>query len=83
MEVLQFAHGVIDPVFTLDEARQMQEQTGPMFRKIVNKIDELSGVDKEAIEKTEARFPAGGAGPNGQGRGELGADAEASTGVRP
>jgi hypothetical protein len=83
MEVLQFAHGVVEPVFSVDEARQIQERFGPAFRKVVNKIDELSGVDKEAIEKTEARFPARGAGSNGQGRGELGADAEAAEGVRP
>lgn len=57
MEVLQFVHGVIDPQFTLDEAKQIQERFGPAFRKVIAKIDELSGIDKEAIEKTEQRFP--------------------------
>lgn len=60
MEMLQFVHGVIDPMFTPDEARSIQERFGPAFRKVVEKIDELSGIDKEAIEQTTARFPSGG-----------------------
>lgn len=61
MERLQFAHGCIDPVFTEAEAAQIQEKFGPAFRKVIAKIDELSGIDKEAIEKVEQTFPAGGA----------------------
>ena len=60
MERLQFQHGVIDPSFGPLEVEMIQEKFGPAFRKVVAKIDELSGIDKEAIEKTEARFPAGG-----------------------
>jgi hypothetical protein len=65
MEMLQFVHGVIDPVFNESEARQIQAKYGPAFRKVVAKIDELSGIDKAAIEETETRFPAGGAGQAG------------------
>ena len=61
MELLQFQHGVIDPQFNADEARQIQARFGPAFRKVIAKIDELSGIDKEEIEKVEQRFPAGGA----------------------
>jgi len=60
MELLQFVHGVIDPAFNEQEARQVQERFGPAFRKVIAKIDELSGIDKDAIEQTEQRFPAGG-----------------------
>jgi hypothetical protein len=60
MELLQFVHGVIDPQFNESEARQIQTRYGPAFRKVVAKIDELSGIDKQAIEETETRFPAGG-----------------------
>lgn len=69
MEALQFAHGVIEPQFTLDEARQIQEKFGPAFRKVVAKIDELSGIDKEALEQAEQHFPGGGADANGAGGG--------------
>lgn len=68
MEVLQFHHGVIDPTFTLDEAKQIQEKFGPAFRKVVAKIDELSGIDKEAIEQAEQRFPGGVQDTNGTAR---------------
>ena len=60
MEMLQFVHGCVDPKFTPDEARVVQERYGPAFRKVIAKIDELSGIDKEAIEKAEETFPAGG-----------------------
>lgn len=60
LEVLQFAHGVIEPTFTVDEARIVAQKYGPAFHRVVAKIDELSGVDKEAIEKTNATFQAGG-----------------------
>jgi hypothetical protein len=65
MELLQFVHGVIDPQFTMQEAARIQETHGAVFRKVIAKIDELSGIDKEAIEQTEQRFPDGGAHANG------------------
>lgn len=65
MELLQFVHGCIDPVFTREEAASIQERFGSAFRKVVAKIDELSGIDKEAIESTEQRFPHSGAGETG------------------
>ena len=70
MELLQFLHGVIDPEFNEDEARQVQTRFGPAFRKVIAKIDELSGIDKEAIEATEQRFPAGGTSPEGPALGD-------------
>jgi hypothetical protein len=60
LEVLQFTHGVVDPQFTESEARLVAQKFGPAFRKVIAKIDELSGLDKEAIERTNATFPAGG-----------------------
>ena len=59
MSVIQFAHGCIDPEFTLEEAEQIAEKYGPAFNKVVAKIDELSGVDKEAIDDANARFRGG------------------------
>src|SRR5690606_17759252 len=60
MEKLQFVHGCVDPVFTAAEAESIQERFGPAFRKVIAKIDELSGIDKDAIEGAEQRFPVGG-----------------------
>ena len=65
MELLQFCHGCIDPVFTEAEAKLVQQRFGPAFRKVIEKIDELSGIDKESIEAVEQRFPVGGTEPQG------------------
>ena len=60
MEEIQVKNGLLDPKLdTVEEARQFMENCGPAARKIVEKIDELSGVDKKAIEDAEAMFPAG------------------------
>lgn len=87
MELLQFVHGVIDPQFNESEARQIQTKFGPAFRKVVAKIDELSGIDKDAIVETETRFPAGGesaSGPDmgdGPSNGSPGSDVHVRTGA--
>ena len=57
LEVLQFAHGVVEPKFTLEEARQVAQRFGPAFKKVIAKIDELSGVSKEAVDNADAAFP--------------------------
>ena len=59
MSVLQFAHGCVEPKFTVAEAQQVAEKYGVAFNRVVEKIDELSGVDKEAIEEASATFQAG------------------------
>ena len=60
MEEIQVLHGLVDPKLdTVEEARQFLENCGPAANKVVAKIDELSGVDKKAIEEAEAMFPAG------------------------
>lgn len=67
LEVLQFAHGVIEPEFTVEEAEIISQKFGPAFKRVIAKVDELSGVDKEAIDKASARFPGSGAEPTGEG----------------
>ena len=62
LEILQFHHGVVDPQFSYEEAEQVAQSFGPAFKKVVAKIDELSGVDKQAIEDAQTRFPSGGSG---------------------
>lgn len=61
IEELQVLHGLIDPQFTtVEEVRAFSERNGPSWRAIVKAIDELSGVDKEAIEKANKLFQSGG-----------------------
>jgi hypothetical protein len=59
LEILQFAHGCIDPQFTVAEAELVAQRFGPAFRRVIERIDKLSGVDKESIAAAEATFPAG------------------------
>lgn len=59
MSVIQFANGCVEPQFTVQEAEQIAKKFGPAFFKVVNKIDELSGVDKEAIENANDQFRSG------------------------
>ena len=61
LEVLKFQHGVIEPEFSKAEVEQLSTQLGPAWRKIIEKIDELSGTSQQAAEAAEARFPAGDA----------------------
>lgn len=67
LEVLQFAHGCIDPQFTVEESQVISERFGPAFKKVIAQIDKLSGVDKEAIADANARFPSGGNGASDGG----------------
>lgn len=60
LEEIQIHHGLKDPSLSREEVRGFMERCGPAVRVIANKIDELSGVDKKAIEEATARFPSGG-----------------------
>lgn len=57
LEILQFTHGVVEPAVSKDEAEKIAERYAGAFFKVIEKIDELSAIDKEAIEQAEARFP--------------------------
>jgi hypothetical protein len=66
LEVLQALHGLVDPKLeSVEEAEKFARQCGPSFKKVIETLDDISGVDKEALKNAEARFPGGGAGPNG------------------
>jgi hypothetical protein len=70
LEALQVLHGMLDPKLnSLQEAFAFAEKCGPAWRKVVETIDDISGIDKETVEKTQAMFPAGG---SGEGGSELG-----------
>jgi hypothetical protein len=82
LAVIQFANGVVEPEFSEAEAQQIAEKYGPAFNKVVERIDELSGVDKESIEKANATFRTGGEGANGSGKSNSAAPAESPVGSR-
>jgi len=62
MEAIQVYHGLVDPKLdSVEEAQRFLERCGPAAVKVVEAIDELSGLDKEAIAEAKAKFPSGGA----------------------
>src|SRR5262245_31178929 len=69
MERREFTYGVVtddgQPMFTEQEVEVIQRNHGRAFKLVVAAIDELSGVDKESLEKAEARFPSNGTAPDG------------------
>lgn len=75
MERRQFAYGVIDedhePMFSEDEAGALQGKHGRAFKTVVEAIDEFSGVNKDAIKESEARFPSSGDEPRDAGQADL------------
>ena len=88
LESLQVLHGLVEPkLSSIEEARTFAQNCGPAFREVVRVIDELSGLDKEAIEKTNATFPGSGpdaSGPvvgNGSAAGSDGPDLPVSVGA--
>lgn len=67
LEALQVLHGLVEPKLnTIDDAYALSQRVGPAWRKIVGAIDEISGIDKEAIERANATFRTGGPGEPGQ-----------------
>lgn len=83
LEVLQVYRGLVDPKLNSElEAEQFMKNCGPAARAVIDKIDELSAIDKEAIAKTASAFPQGegGEGVNGAGPVDRGEPAPAESG---
>lgn len=67
LELIQVFHGVIEPKFaSLEEVRVFATKCGPAFKEVVRVIDEISGVDKAAIEDANSRFQSRGGSSNGE-----------------
>jgi hypothetical protein len=88
LEALQVLHGLVEPKLnSIEEAYRFAQQCGPAWRKVVETIDDISGIDKESVEKTQAMFPAGGPGEggaelgNGAGSGDVGSDLHGRVGA--
>jgi hypothetical protein len=90
LEALQVLHGLIEPkLATIEEVNLFSQQCGPAWMKVVETIDEISGIDKEAIEKANTLFRPSGSDEDGahlengvaSGQGSGGPDLHVRTGV--
>lgn len=57
---IQLEDALVEPKLTRDEIKKFMAKNGPAVKLIEEKIDELSGVDKEALAEARAKFPGGG-----------------------
>lgn len=61
LERLQVKHGLIDPQLESDEEVALfSRRCGAAWHLIVREINEISGIDEEAVKRTEDLFRAGG-----------------------
>lgn len=61
LEIIQAQHGLVEPeLASFAEAETFAQNCGPAFRRVIEAIDDLSGLDKEAVTQAAATFPAGG-----------------------
>lgn len=65
LDILRFQAGVIEPKFTVDEAKIVSAKFGAAFNRVVNEIVRVSGLNPEAVAETDARFQGVGAGASG------------------
>lgn len=57
MEILQFKLGVLEPDFTEDQVRELHLSSGRGFARVIEALDDLSKIDKEALAKAREEFP--------------------------
>jgi hypothetical protein len=57
MEIMQFQQGVVEPRFDEDQVRQLHLTSGRGFSRVIEALDELSNIDKEALAKAREEFP--------------------------
>lgn len=57
MEIMQFQMGVIEPKFSEEQVRQLHLSSGPGFARVIEKLDDLGKIDKEALRKAREEFP--------------------------
>lgn len=88
LEALQVLHGLVDPKLnSIEDAYAFAQQCGSAWRRVVDTIDEISGIDKATVDRTNATFPDSGEGAersdvgNGARAGDRGSDLPVRTGA--
>lgn len=60
MEITQFQQGVVEPHFTEDQVRELHLSSGRGFARVIENLDRISKIDKEALRKAREEFPKSG-----------------------
>jgi len=56
-ELSQFEEGVIEPKFSADQVRALHMESGKGFQRVIQWLDEHSGIKKEEVRDAETSFP--------------------------
>ena len=66
LDAIKVQHGLIDPKLdSLEEAQTFMRQCGRAANTLVAEINNLSGIEDDDLEATDARFPDGSGGAEG------------------
>ena len=57
LELLLFAYGVVEPVFSVAQVEQLAKVKSSILDTVLKAITELSGMTDEAVEEEAATFP--------------------------
>jgi hypothetical protein len=60
MEITQFELGVVEPKLKHEQVLMLHRTSGPSFAKVINALDELSGIGKEELRKAQKEFQEAG-----------------------
>lgn len=61
VEALKVLHGLVEPkLSSITEVYTFAKRCGPAWHTVVEAIDDISGLEKDAVEKVEALFRSGG-----------------------
>jgi hypothetical protein len=56
MEIAQFELGVVEPKLSHDQVLMLHRTAGPSFTRVIEVLDELSGIGKEELRKAQKDF---------------------------
>ena len=56
MEIAQFEFGVIEPQLTHEQVLMLHRTSGPSFARVIEVLDEISGIGKEELRKAQQDF---------------------------
>jgi hypothetical protein len=56
MEIAQFELGVIEPKLAHEQVVMLHRMAGPSFAKVIEVLDEISGIGKEELRKAQEEF---------------------------
>lgn len=60
MEITQFELGVIEPKLTHEQVLMLHRMSGRSFAKVIEKLDEISGTNKEQLREAQKEFQESG-----------------------